>query len=763
MFARAARSTIREGRGPLPASAGREAGANQRSCGSRPSGCVCCREAAVPEQTPSGDTRVRALLADSGAGAASGQLDKATFMAELRERLVDECNAELASVGRRADDCPYLDRWLTYYEGRSAAQLERAVQVYTGTRPGDAAALTDAVSSRVRAAVRIWIGTGRVTGIPAQASVSAAGQPDPVWLRVQLGQGAPLPSVTRARMERGLGQELGHVRLHTGDTAARLATSVGARAFAVGENVAFGAGEYRPGTLEGELLLAHELAHTIQQGAGSMAAGAGPPGALEPNSFDENPLEHVADVAAVRAVASLRGVQVPGLPASTLAPGRAGLRLQGCRDKVQLDPVAIGPIPDYDKFTTPDGKIIDTEESAAAIASMVQNPDQLDRVWSDAQGGDARAKAVIDRLTPEWINVGVVTAEREARLQCLTPPTQVLNELVDDESCFTDWSALDPIFHADRPGGAHVRELIALGYSQRARKLQIRNNIIVSSLNLLLAGWTVKAALAGEARALGAVEPAPSVPPRPKARAIPEELKGLKTKEIVKELKLPNLDEVLGPGYHWRKTKSGNVVVSRNPGRGDLPKVVYDPATGTFPLASKFARPTPTLVKASLMPEAELEASAKQAIAARDAIAGVPEGKTGARSPSGDQTISGWGKDKASLDDVRDLSNKIDHEIVPNRDLDGNGGAGAYNMSHAEKKLAAKTDGPIGVSRPMCLDCQFFFAKLAKHRGKPVLVADPTGVRIFRPDGAVISGENAAALVAAQAAGNVDIEEALDE
>jgi hypothetical protein len=596
--------------------------------------------------------------------------------------------------------------------------------------------------------------TDAVARVHRQPGARAATGRDPAAVRVQLGKGVQLPAPTRHQMEQGFGREFGHVRLHTDETAARLAASAGAMALTVGDDVAFGAGRYRPGTLEGDLLLAHELAHTIQQGT-----GAGAVGVREPGSFDEGPLEDVADLAAAHAVASLRGVRIPGLPAPKLAPGRAGLRLQGCKDRTRpkLDPVAVGPIPAYDKFTTPDGKIIDTEESAAALASMVQNPDQLDQLWSDAQSGNARAKAVIDQLDPLWVNLGRVTAESEGRLRCLTPPGQALTELLDDESCFTNWSALDFI-RADRPGGAHVRDRIALGYSKRARELHIRNSIIIGSLNLLMAGWTVKSALAGEARALG-VEAAPPARPRPGALAIPEELKALKTSEIAARLKLPALE----PGYHWRRTPSGNVIVSRNPGRTDLPRLIYDPATGAFPRASEFARTAPVLVKPSLFPPAELEAAAQEAIAARDAIAGVPESKTGARTVAGKQTISGWGQDITSIDNVRNLSNKIGHEVEINPNLDKAGHPGSYNLSHAEKKLAAISDEPIGVSRPMCLDCQFFFARLARYRGKPVVVADPTGVRIFTPEGPVISAANIAGLMMAQAAGKVDIEEELEE
>ncbi|HEU4561281.1 MAG TPA: DUF4157 domain-containing protein [Longimicrobium sp.] len=62
--------------------------------------------------------------------------------------------------------------------------------------------------------------------------------------------------------------ELEGVRVHTGPRAWAAADAVGARAFTVGSHIVFGRGEYAPGTRTGMRLLAHELAHVGQQGAG---------------------------------------------------------------------------------------------------------------------------------------------------------------------------------------------------------------------------------------------------------------------------------------------------------------------------------------------------------------------------------------------------------------------------------------------------------------------------------------------------------------
>ncbi len=90
--------------------------------------------------------------------------------------------------------------------------------------------------------------------------------------------GRPLDGGTRAAMEAGFGRNFSAVRVHTDGLAAASASAVGARAYAVGHDVVFGAGEYRLGSPDGRRLLAHELAHTVQQGAsaGSLAVQRGP-------------------------------------------------------------------------------------------------------------------------------------------------------------------------------------------------------------------------------------------------------------------------------------------------------------------------------------------------------------------------------------------------------------------------------------------------------------------------------------------------------
>jgi hypothetical protein len=91
--------------------------------------------------------------------------------------------------------------------------------------------------------------------------------------------GAPLPLPHRHYFEHRLGADLTGVRVHTGPAAEEAASALGAQAFAFGSDIVFGPGRYEPGTSSGRWLIAHELAHVIQQGGARQAVQRHPDGA----------------------------------------------------------------------------------------------------------------------------------------------------------------------------------------------------------------------------------------------------------------------------------------------------------------------------------------------------------------------------------------------------------------------------------------------------------------------------------------------------
>jgi len=81
--------------------------------------------------------------------------------------------------------------------------------------------------------------------------------------------GAPLTPEQRAYFEPRFGRDFSDVRIHTHGSAATAAHRIDARAYTLGSNIAFAPGEFTPGNPEGRTLIAHELAHTLQQTDGS--------------------------------------------------------------------------------------------------------------------------------------------------------------------------------------------------------------------------------------------------------------------------------------------------------------------------------------------------------------------------------------------------------------------------------------------------------------------------------------------------------------
>jgi len=77
--------------------------------------------------------------------------------------------------------------------------------------------------------------------------------------------GEALPTELRGRLEGKLGHDLGGVRVHTGPESSAASEAVAAKAYTQGQDIHFGDGQYDPSSKEGQRLVAHEVAHTVQQ------------------------------------------------------------------------------------------------------------------------------------------------------------------------------------------------------------------------------------------------------------------------------------------------------------------------------------------------------------------------------------------------------------------------------------------------------------------------------------------------------------------
>jgi len=216
-----------------------------------------------------------------------GQIRRSAYLSSLENTIREAISSALGTLMALAGRS-YIDRYINLYRGRSAAQLERAAQRYaSGSGTPSANGYLRATAERIRHGVTVWRDTGQVP--PEAASLAPGGDastppvqqrggaaqrsvleapPEPhsvAHLQATIGEGTPLDGGTASRMSDAFEHPLGAVRIHTGPEAARMAESANARAFALGDNIVFGSGQYTPGTPEGDALLAHELAHVVQQ------------------------------------------------------------------------------------------------------------------------------------------------------------------------------------------------------------------------------------------------------------------------------------------------------------------------------------------------------------------------------------------------------------------------------------------------------------------------------------------------------------------
>lgn len=301
---------------------------------------------AVAAAVTTGSKPPAALLVDHEP-LAPGQMLKSTFLEQLRVAVTAAVNAELGPA-LSADGCPYIAQYFGRYQNRPAADGEAFLRRYApGIRGARTAAeMVPVVIERVRAGVQHWRDTGQPPGELSEADPAAAAvaaEPAPMAARrapdgretlasleAELGTGHALDGATAQRMADGLGTEVSHARIHTGPAAARKAADAGALAFAVGKHVVMGAEAPPAGTVEGDALLAHELAHVGQQAS----AAADPRARRRPIGEESANAEDEADVAAGSALARLwAGTK---RTARRLVDPTRGLALQRCPVQTKL-------------------------------------------------------------------------------------------------------------------------------------------------------------------------------------------------------------------------------------------------------------------------------------------------------------------------------------------------------------------------------------------------------------------------------------------
>lgn len=298
------------------------------------------------------------IVEDSAEQVGPGQMRKSEFLSQLKTEVCTTVNAAIAETGRNTDGCPYIANWFDYYTRQGSGHLERAILKYTpeAAAANSARSYISTVTRRAGEAAATWAKTGQITGIPDGIPITLPGMDlsggllsavtgiggmlfkakpggpkppaDPRTIQHQMGEGRPLDSPVRSRMESAFGHDFSHVRTHTNSRAAGLSGQYNARAFTIGSHVAFGSGEYQPGTVMGDGLIAHELAHVVQQGNSTDSFAP-----LEISSAPSSALEQDADRSAMSVMTSLLGHDNDRASSSiqrVLPALRSGLRLSRC-------------------------------------------------------------------------------------------------------------------------------------------------------------------------------------------------------------------------------------------------------------------------------------------------------------------------------------------------------------------------------------------------------------------------------------------------
>ncbi len=296
-----------------------------------------------------------------------GQMRRRDFLDELHTAICATADTEMARLGRSTAGCPLLDKWQAFSKNKNAAQLETSARRYAAEaeRVRSARDYIPIITRKISQSIGEWGRTGRIPDVPPDlaadfglgkikvgvgsllsglagglvggmfggrkaADDTTGGSNVSPWLTVRGGR--PLESGVASRMSSALGRDFSDVRVHTDAEGASTATAAGARALTIGRDIAFAAGQYQPGSLVGDALLAHELAHVSQQDGAS-----GP--MLKGDDASSAPLEHDADDAAVNAVVSLWGRTTKfarELGTKTGPRLKSGLRLQRCSDTLPV-------------------------------------------------------------------------------------------------------------------------------------------------------------------------------------------------------------------------------------------------------------------------------------------------------------------------------------------------------------------------------------------------------------------------------------------
>ena len=314
-------------------------------------------------QVPGQPASAARFIVDDTAVPTLTQMKRTEFLSRLKQEVRKAVNESLTGTPFSADISPFIETAFAPHINSNPTQLEELIQRYApaagNARNAEevihfmkqkfAAASLDYVRrggntsgvmqmfGNLRGDVVSGIrnlgqGIGNIffSALPGGANAPAS----PLSVMQSLGKGNTIPGHTKASMESAFGSNFSDVEVHTDTTASNLSKAMNARAFTVGNHIAFGPGQFQPGTIPGDALMAHELAHVNQQKNTDASV-----------NHAESALEEDADLSARDVLVKKYTNKDVGSTGKGRKTGKSGLRISRCNNPTPTPTPSPPPTP----------------------------------------------------------------------------------------------------------------------------------------------------------------------------------------------------------------------------------------------------------------------------------------------------------------------------------------------------------------------------------------------------------------------------------
>ncbi|MCX6250193.1 MAG: DUF4157 domain-containing protein [Bacteroidetes bacterium] len=332
------------------------------------------QRSAPSDQTSSGKDRAKFIVEDNLEPDA-GQMRKSDFLERLNTEICTTVDETLQGTPYSSHNCPYIREAFARHYNSAPMQLQQLIERYT---PATASAqsideMIQLVKVRVAVAAARWLNNGgNLSELSDEASSLVPGNPpdeaagrmffksntgeahtteSPVSVMKSLGRGSPIDGGTRSKMESAFGTSFSDVEVHTDNHASALSGKMNARAFTVGNHIAFSKGEHQPGTSVGDALIAHELAHVMQQKGMNIS-----------NTHSDNALEEDADQTAIGIMTKTIAEKDIHLFRKGIQGLKTGLKISRCSGR-NIEDIAQQQKRDLESVSNDPEKLTDAIES----------------------------------------------------------------------------------------------------------------------------------------------------------------------------------------------------------------------------------------------------------------------------------------------------------------------------------------------------------------------------------------------------------------